>query len=88
MNTKKKTDDRVRRLVVTIGKGALSRKELIAALGLRQESRRNFYYNYVNPARDLGLVQMQYPERPSLPEQAYQLTGKGLVMLENLREED
>ena len=82
MNTKKKTDERVRRLVVTIGKGASSRKELIAALGLRQESRRNFYYNYLNPARELGLVQMLYPERPSLPEQSYQLTRKGLEWLE------
>lgn len=88
MNTKKKTDERVRRLVFTIGRGASSRKELIAALGLRQESRRNFYYNYLNPARELGLVQMLYPERPSLPEQSYQLTRKGLEWLENLREED
>lgn len=88
MNTKNKTEERVRRLVKVIGKGVLPRRQLIADLGLRQEARRNFYSNYLNPARERGLVKMQFPEVPSLPEQAYRLTEKGLEWLETLRQEE
>ena len=42
MNTKTKIDDRVNRLVLIIGTEVLSRRALIAALGLRQSARRNF----------------------------------------------
>ena len=85
MNTKNKTEERVRRLVKVIGKASLPRRELIADLGLRQESRRNFYTNYLNPARERGLVKMQFPESPSCPEQTYRLTKKGLEFLEKLQ---
>ena len=87
MNTKIKTEERVRRLVKVIGKGSLPRRELIADLGLRQESRRNFYTNYLNPARDRGLVKMQFPESPSCPEQTYRLTEKGMEFYEELQKE-
>ena len=43
MNTKVKIEERVQRLVMVMGKGVHPRRELMAALGLRQESRRNFY---------------------------------------------
>lgn len=88
MNTKNKTEERVRRLVEVIGRGVLSRKELIAGLGLRQEARRNFYANYLNPGRERGLVKMQFPEVPSLPEQAYRLTAKGLEWYEELSKKE
>ena len=79
MNTKIKTDDRVRKLVLAIGEetGPVPRRGLIAALGLQQDSRRNFYTNYLNPARARGLVVMEFPDVPSKPEQAYLLTEKG-----------
>ena len=87
MNIKTKTDDRVNRLVRIIGPDVLPRRELIAALGLRQSARRNFRDNYLKPATAKGLVIMQYPEVPSRPEQAYQLTAKGLEFLATLKEE-
>lgn len=87
MNTKVKTEERVERLVLIIGEETLPRRELIAALGLRQQSRRNFYTNYLNPARARGLVCMAFPEIPSLPEQAYRLTADGLDFLAQLRQE-
>ena len=87
MNIKTKTDDRVNRLVRIIGPDVLPRRELIAALGLRQSARRNFRDNYLKPATAKGLVIMQYPEVPSRPEQAYQLTAKGLELLEKLKED-
>ena len=87
MNIKTKTDDRVNRLVRIIGTDVLPRRELIAALGLRQSARRNFRDNYLKPATAKGLVIMQYPEVPSRPEQAYQLTAKGLELLAELNSE-
>ena len=88
MNTKIKRDERIERLVKVIGRNSLPRRELIADLGLRQESRRNFYTNYLNPARDCGLVTMQFPEVPSLPEQTYRLTAKGLEFLDELSKKE
>lgn len=88
MNTKVKIEERVQNLVVVIGREAHSRRELMAALGLRQESRRNFYDNYMKPATARGLVTMQCPEHPSIPEQAYRLTAKGLEYLEELSKKE
>ena len=88
MNTKTKVDDRVNRLVLIIGTDVLPRRELIAALELRQSARRNFRDNYLKPATAKGLVKMQFPEVPSRPEQAYKLTPKGLELLATLTAEE
>ena len=88
MNTKVKIEERVQKLVAVIGEGAHSRRELMAALGLRQESRRNFYDNYMKPATARGLVTMQCPEHPSIPEQVYRLTANGLEYLEELSKKE
>ena len=88
MNTKIKTEERVRKLVKAIGKEIAPRRQLIADLGLRQDSRRNFYRNYMYPARDRGLVVMEYLEVPSKPEQAYKLTEKGQAFWEELKREE
>jgi hypothetical protein len=88
MNTKVKIEERVQKLVVVMGKDAHSRRELMAALGLRQESRRNFYDNYMKPAKARGLVNMQCPGRPSTPEQAYRLTADGLEYFEKLSKKE
>ena len=87
MNTKTKVDDRVNRLVLIIGTDVLPRRELIAALDLRQSARRNFRDNYLKPATAKGLVKMQFPEVPSRPEQAYKLTPKGLELLATMEAE-
>ena len=88
MNTKIKTDERIRRLVVVIGNETLPRRQLIADLDLRQDSRRNFYSNYLHPAITKGFVCMSKPYSPSSPEQAYRLTANGLDFLEKLKKEE
>lgn len=88
MNTKVKTEERLQRLVMVMGRGTHPRRELMEALGLRQESRRNFYDNYMKPAMARGLVSMQCPGRPSTPEQAYRLTADGLAYLEKLSKKE
>ena len=88
MNTKNKKWDRMRRLVKAIGTADMSRKELIETLGMRQESRRNFYYNYAHPANEEGLLHMFIPGTPNSPAQTYKLTVKGLALLEQLKKEE
>ena len=88
MNTKKKIDERVVKLVLMLGTATIPRRELIPMLGLRLDGRRNFRVNYLNPARERGLVEMEYPEVPSLPIQAYRLTAKGLEYLAELSKKD
>jgi len=88
MNTRIKTDERIRRLVVVIGNETLPRRQLIADLDLRQDSRRNFYSNYLHPAIAKGYVCMMRPDSPSSPEQAYRLTAKGLELLEEISKKE
>ena len=88
MNTKNKKWERMRRLVKVLGTTEMSRKELIEALGLRQESRRNFYYNYTHPANEEGILHMFIPSTPNSPAQTYKLTAKGLELLEMVKKEE
>ena len=87
MNTKIKTEERIKRLVLAIGKDSVSRKELLAILGLRQGSRRIFCDNYWKPAFSRGYVVLQYPDILSCPVQSYRLTARGLEFLEELQNE-
>lgn len=88
MNRRIKTDERIRRLVAVIGNETLPRRQLIAELDLRQDSRRNFYSNYLHPAIAKGYVCMMRPDSPSSPEQAYRLTAKGLELLEEISKKE
>ena len=77
-------DLRVRKMVQVIGESALPRRQILAALGLKQQSRRNFIYNYLKPSVAQGYVTMSYPGVPNKPEQTYKLTGKGLDLYDKL----
>ena len=71
-------DLRVRKMVQVIGHSSLPRRQIVADLGLRQQSRRNFIYNYLKPAVAQGYVTMSFPGSPNKSEQTYRLTEKGL----------
>lgn len=88
MNTKIKSEERMRRIVQAIGKEVINRRGLIDALNLRQDARRNFRENYLKPAIAKGLVKMQFPEVPTSPEQAYRLTANGLDFLAEINAEE
>ena len=77
-------DLRVRKMVQVIGHSALPRRQIIADLGLKQQSRRNFIYNYLKPSIAQGYVTMSYPGVPNRPEQTYRLTANGLDLYERL----
>ena len=82
-----KIEARVFKLVLAVGKQVLPRRQLVADLGLRQKSRRNFSDNYLRPAYFKGYIDFAYPNSPNKPEQAYKLTVKGLELYHFLTHE-
>jgi hypothetical protein len=79
-----KEDARIQKLVLAIGKQTLPRRQILADLGLRQKSRKVFIDNYFKPTQVKGYITFAFPAHPSLPEQAYRLTPKGLELYSTL----
>ena len=82
--SKDKEEARVYKLVLVLGKQVLPRRQIIADLGMRQQSRHTFINNYWRPAWERGLMDLAYPNTPNKPEQAYRLTPKGLDLFAKL----
>ena len=82
-----KEDERIQKLVLVIGKQSLPRRQIIADLGLRQKSRKVFIDNYLKPTQAKGYITFAFPAHPSIPEQAYRLTFKGLELYYKLIEQ-
>ena len=81
---KDKEEARVYKLVLVLGKQVLPRRQIIADLGMRQQSRHTFINNYLRPTWERGLIDHAYPAVPNKPEQAYRLTPKGLNLFAQL----
>jgi len=58
----------------------MNRSELMIAVGLK--GRDNFLKKYLEPALDLGLIEMTQPDSPKSPTQKYRLTRQGKEFLE------
>ena len=84
---KDKEEARVYKLVLVLGKQVLPRRQIIADLGMRQQSRHTFINNYLRPTWERGLIDHAYPKTPNKPEQAYRLTPKGLVLFAQLTDD-
>ena len=82
---KDKAEERIETLVLAIGEQTMPRRQIIAYLGLKQKSRRNFTDNYLQPAISKGYIVMTIPSSPNSPEQAYRLSADGLDLLEKLK---
>lgn len=82
-----RVDSRVQRMVRAIGKQSLPRRQILAALGLKQKSRKSFIDNYLKPTYALGYINFAFPASPNKPEQAYRLTAKGLDLYNQLTKE-
>ena len=85
LRPKDKTEERLYKLVLAIGEQTMPRRQIIAYLGLKQKSRRNFTENYLHPAISKGYIVMTIPSSPNSPEQAYRLSADGLDLLEKLK---
>ena len=81
---KDKEEARMYKLVQVLGKQVLPRRQIIADLGMRQQSRHTFINNYLRPTWERGLIDHAYPNTPNKPEQAYRLTSKGLDLFAQL----
>ena len=81
---KDKEEARVYKLVQVLGTQVLPRRQIIADLGMRQQSRHTFINNYLRPTWERGLIDHAYPNTPNKPEQAYRLTPKGLDLFAQL----
>ena len=85
---KDRVEARVFKFVLVVGKKVLPRRQIIADLGMRQQSRHTFINNYWRPAWERGLIDLAYPTVPHKPEQAYRLTAKGLELYAQLTGEE
>jgi len=61
--------------MLSVLKGAMDRRSLQVALGLKAE--KNFRLVYLRPALDAGLIEMTHPDKPRSSKQKYRLTDKG-----------
>ncbi len=60
----------------------MKREEIQVALGLKD--RKNFNDKYLNPALEIGLIEMTIPGKPNSPKQQYRLTKQGKAFLKKL----
>jgi uncharacterized repeat protein (TIGR04076 family) len=79
-----KATERVHKLIQAVGNQTMPRRQIIAYLGLKQNSRCNFINNYLKPAMTKGYIVMARPSSPNSPEQAYRLSADGLDLLAQL----
>lgn len=79
-----KAQERVHKLILAIGDQTMPRRQIIAYLGLKQNSRCNFLNNYLKPAIAKGYIVMARPSSPNSPEQAYRLSADGLELWSQL----
>lgn len=80
-----KSEERMNKLILAIGEQTMPRRQIIAYLGLKQNSRSNFVNNYLKPALAKGYIVMTLPDSPNSPEQAYRLSADGIDMLMKCR---
>lgn len=66
--------------LVSVIKGEMGRSELMKVLSLKDP--KHFRQVYLQPAIDLGLVEMTLPEAPRSSKQKYRLTAQGRSLLE------
>ena len=83
-----KAQERIHKLVLAIGDQTRPRRQIIAYLGLKQNSRCNFINNYLRPAMSKGYIIMARPSSPNSPEQAYRLSEDGLELWSQLRSQE
>ncbi len=73
--------EQVKRLLQVID-GEMTRVEIMLYLDLSH--RPTFYYDYLNPALNSGLIAMTQPNSPKSPTKKYYLTEKGKRLLKQL----
>lgn len=73
--TTEQATGQVVRLLLAVGEGRFSTRELMVRLG--PSHRPTFLYGYLRPALAGGWLEMTIPDRPKSPKQQYRLTRAG-----------
>lgn len=68
--------------LITILSKPMNRQEIQERLNLSH--REHFRLNYLNPALELGLIEMTIPNKPNSPLQKYKLTESGINLKNKL----
>lgn len=76
--------EQVRFLVVSMGLNSYPVKELMEMVGISH--RPTFFYNYLKPAVDSGLI-ISIHDKPNHPKQQYRLTEKGITIKQLLNKQ-
>lgn len=79
-----KTEWRVRKLILSLGRNVQTRRQIMAIMGLKENSRKSFENNYFKPALVNNYIEFAYPGTPNKPAQAYRLTPLGLDLFNTL----
>ena len=74
--------EQVKKLIQVSDNEAKSTSDLMFELGLKH--RPTFLYSYLQPALELGYIEMTLPDKPNSSLQKYRLTPLGLVVKQNL----
>ena len=80
-----RVEKRLQKLVMALGKHVLTRKQIMANMGLKEKSRQSFIDNYYKPANERFLIEFAWPGTPNKPVQGYRLTPLGIDLLEELK---
>ena len=75
--------DSVKKLILALANAQMSKKEMMAAVDLKD--RANFEDYYLAPALHAKIVKMLYPKSPNHPKQKYLLTKKGSLLYQLLK---
>ena len=62
-------------LIEAMNSGEYSRAEIMELIGVKH--RPTFLYNYLQPAIELGIIELTIPDKPNSSKQKYKLTKKG-----------
>jgi len=71
--------EQVRCLLLCLQHGPLGTREVMKCVGLNHQP--TFIYDYLQPAIQVGFVEMTQPDSPKSPNQKYRLTAKGNALL-------
>ena len=72
--------------LLNIMQGEISRGDLLAALGLKDE--KHFRQLYQQAGITMGLIEMTIPDKPRSSKQKYRLTEKGRMLLAGIKESE
>ena len=76
-------NEQVRSVLIALSNEQLSLKKLMEKVGLKH--RPTFIENYINPALNIGVLKVLYPNKPNHPRQKYLLTSKGQALYNEIR---